>query len=86
MKTTMKEQKEEGQVDLTKKRETPESNIRPVDARRRFNIYKTSIRRRLCRIDVVKTSYRRRIDVETTSCVYWEKSFFQQKTSLHFFC
>ena len=33
----------------------------PVDTRRRFNVYKTSIRRR-----------RRRTDVETTSCVYWE--------------
>ena len=33
----------------------------PVDTRRRFNVYKTSIRRR-----------RRRIDVETTSCVYWD--------------
>ena len=32
----------------------------PVDTRRRFNVYKTSIRRR-----------RRRIDVETTSCVHW---------------
>ena len=31
----------------------------PVDARR-FNVYTTSIRRQ-----------RRRIDVETTSCVYW---------------
>ena len=33
----------------------------PVDTRRRFNVYKTSIRRR-----------RRRIDVETTPCVYWD--------------
>ena len=30
----------------------------PVDTRRRFNVY--------------TTSYRRLIDVETTSCVYWE--------------
>ena len=30
----------------------------PVDTRRRFNVY--------------TTSNRRRIDVETTSCVYWE--------------
>ena len=29
----------------------------PVDTRRRFNVY--------------KTSYRRLIDAETTSCVYW---------------
>ena len=29
----------------------------PVDTRRRFNVY--------------TTSYRHRIDVETTSCVYW---------------
>ena len=35
----------------------------PVDTRRHFNVYTTSN-------DVV-TSYRRRIDVETTSCVYW---------------
>ena len=33
----------------------------PVDTRRRFNVYKTSIRRR-----------RRLIDVEMTSCVYWD--------------
>ena len=32
----------------------------PVETRRLFNVYKTSIRRR-----------RRRIDVEMTSCVYW---------------
>ena len=32
----------------------------PVDTRRRFNVYTTSL-----------TSYKRRIDVETTSCVYW---------------
>ena len=32
----------------------------PIDTRRRFNVYKTSIRRR-----------RRLIDVEMTSCVYW---------------
>ena len=32
-------------------------SIDPVDTRRRFNVYTTSIRRR--------------IDVETTSCVYW---------------
>ena len=32
----------------------------PVDTGRRFNVYKTSIRRR-----------RRLIEVETTSCVYW---------------
>ena len=32
----------------------------PVDTQRRFNVYKTSIRRR-----------QRLIDVETTSCVYW---------------
>ena len=32
----------------------------PVDTQRCFNVYKTSIRR--CR---------RLIDVETTSCVYW---------------
>ena len=38
----------------------------PVDTRRRFNVYTTSIRRP----DVV----RRGIDVETTSCVYWEWS------------
>ena len=31
--------------------------LNPVDTRRRFNVY---------------TTYRRRIDVETTSCVYWE--------------
>ena len=31
----------------------------PVDIRRRFNVYKSS------------TSYRRLIDIETTSCVYW---------------
>ena len=30
----------------------------PVEKRRRFNVY--------------KTSYRRLIDVETTSCVYWD--------------
>ena len=33
----------------------------PVDTRRRFNVYTTSIRRQRCRIDV-----------ETTSCVCWE--------------
>ena len=33
----------------------------PVDTRRRFNVYTTS-----------ETSYRRLIDVKTTSCVYWE--------------
>ena len=31
----------------------------PVDTRSRFNVYKTSIRRR--------------IDIETTSCVYWAR-------------
>ena len=36
----------------------------PVDTRRRFNVYTTS-----------PTSYRRLIDVETTSYVYWEISF-----------
>ena len=35
----------------------------PVDTRRRFNVYTTSL-----------TSYRRCIDVETTSCVYWVDS------------
>ena len=35
----------------------------PVDTRRRFNVYTTST-----------TSYRRRIDVEATSCVYWENT------------
>ena len=34
----------------------------PVDTRRRFNVYKT-----------LPTSHRRLTDVETTSCVYWEK-------------
>ena len=34
----------------------------PVDTRRRFNVYTTS-----------ETSYRRLIDVKTTSCVYWER-------------
>ena len=33
----------------------------PIDTRSRFNVYKASIRR-----------LRRLIDVETTSCVYWE--------------
>ena len=37
--------------------------INPVDTRRRFNVYTTSL-----------TSYRRRIDVETTSYVYWEEA------------
>ena len=32
----------------------------PLDTRRRFNVYKTSV-----------TSYKRLIDVETVSCVYW---------------
>ena len=36
------------------------AGIFPVDTRRRFNVYKTS-----------PTSYRRLIDVETTSRVYW---------------
>ena len=35
----------------------------PVDTRRRFNVYKTS-----------PTSYRRLINVETTSCVYWVRN------------
>ena len=34
-----------------------------VDTRRRFNVYTTS-----------PTSYRRLIDVETTSCVYWVRT------------
>ena len=38
------------------------SNI-PVDTRCRFNVYTTS-----------PTSYRRLIDVETTSCVYWDQA------------
>ena len=33
----------------------------PVDTRRRFNVYKTSIRRRRRRIDVLKTLKRRRV-------------------------
>ena len=36
-------------------------SIIPGDTRRRFNVYRTSIRRR-----------RRRIDVETTLCIYWD--------------
>ena len=35
----------------------------PVDTRRRFNVYKTSIRRK-----------RRLIDVETKSCIYWDSN------------
>ena len=35
--------------------------IIPVDTRRCFNVYTTSL-----------TSYRRRIDVEMTPCVYWD--------------
>ena len=38
----------------------------PVDTQRRFNVYKT-------------TSYRRLIDVETTSCVYWDVLIFAMK-------
>ena len=38
------------------------SNI-PVDTRRRFNVYTTS-----------PTADRRLIDVETTSCVYWDQA------------
>ena len=39
----------------------------PVGTRRRFNVYKTSIRRR-----------QRLIDVEKTSCVYWDRAFFEK--------
>ena len=38
----------------------------PVDTRRRFNVYR--------RLYDVATSYRRLIDIEKTSCVYWEKT------------
>ena len=38
-----------------------------VDTRRRFNVCKTSIRRRQRRIDVLQT-------LKRTSCVYWEMS------------
>ena len=38
----------------------------PADTQRRFNVYKT-------------TSYRRLIDVETTSCVYWDVLIFAMK-------
>ena len=44
---------------IHKKKLAPETYI-PVDTRRCFNVYKTSIRRR-----------RRLTDVKTTSCVYW---------------
>ena len=44
---------------------TSSSYLYPVDTRRRFNVYTTSIRRQ-----------RRRIDVETTSCVYWVQGIF----------
>ena len=36
-------------------------NSYPVDTRRRFNVYKTSIRRRRRRIDVLQTLKRRRV-------------------------
>ena len=42
----------------------------PVDTRRRFNVYKTS-----------PTLYRRLIDVETMSCVYWERYNFEKFTA-----
>ena len=38
----------------------PKQATCPVNIQRRFNVYKTSV-----------TLYRRLIDVETTSCVYW---------------
>ena len=44
------------------------SKSKSVDTRCRFNVYKASA-----------TSYKRLIDVETTSCVYWE--CYQSKVS-----
>ena len=41
----------------------PSVYISPIDTRRRFNVYKTS-----------PTSYRRLINVESTSCVYWVRN------------
>ena len=38
-----------------------QNDSNPVDTRRRFNVNKTSIKRRW-----------RRVDVETSLCVYWE--------------
>ena len=41
----------------------------PVDTRRRFNVYEGS--RGV--YEASATSYRRLIDAETTSCVYWDR-------------
>ena len=45
----------------------------PADTRRRFSVYKTPIRRR-----------RRRIDIETRSCVYWAGVTSGQKDGTHY--
>ena len=49
----------------------------PVDKRRRFNVYKTSIGRRLRPIDVLQTLKRRRVSAGIKQVLHQKPAYFE---------